>query len=82
MCPLHRSPLVLLAPSPLLPPRSPHPPPHDGGHLVDLPAAEANDEELPMALLLQAPKLCVGLERFLVVVVSIAIEWEVPARAN
>jgi hypothetical protein len=34
-----------------------------GGHLADLPAAEADGDEVPAALLLQAPEPCVGLER-------------------
>jgi hypothetical protein len=49
-----------------------------GGHLADLPAAEAGGDELPAALLLQAPEPRVGLERLPAVVVPAAVERQVP----
>lgn len=49
-----------------------------GGDLADLPAAEAGGDELPAALLLQAPEPRVGLERLAAVVVPAAVERQVP----
>ena len=48
------------------------------GDLADLPAAEARGDEVPAAVLLQAPEARVGLEGLAAVVVPAAVERQVP----